>query len=186
MVSNQCCVMVQEKLANNGQQNLKLLQDSTPPPASALTLSADDISRVPTVTMADNHLHENSHKTQRTVPFDSSAWTLCTLHQDSCWGELITSGEQRLLSQQRQSERNTHLCFVPKYNFSSLVLEKFSPVTITFAAKQYLHYCATSWKKAGSTPDNIGIFYWLNPSVRTMTLPFTFLNSFTVFVEEVW
>jgi hypothetical protein len=36
---------------------------------------------------------------------------------------------------------------------------------------QWLRYCATNWKVAGSIPDGaFGIFYWHNPSDRTMVL----------------
>jgi hypothetical protein len=36
---------------------------------------------------------------------------------------------------------------------------------------QWLKYCATNRKDAGSIPDGvIGIFYWYNPSDRTMAL----------------
>jgi hypothetical protein len=36
---------------------------------------------------------------------------------------------------------------------------------------QWLRFCATNWEVAGSIPDGvIGIFYWHNPSDRTMAL----------------
>jgi hypothetical protein len=36
---------------------------------------------------------------------------------------------------------------------------------------QWLRYCATNRKVAGSIPDGvIGIFHWRNPSDRTMAL----------------
>jgi hypothetical protein len=36
---------------------------------------------------------------------------------------------------------------------------------------QWLRYCATNWKVAGSIPDGVtGIFYWRNPSDRIMAL----------------
>jgi hypothetical protein len=36
---------------------------------------------------------------------------------------------------------------------------------------QWLRYCATNWKVAGSIPGGvIGIFHWHNPSDRTMAL----------------
>ena len=39
------------------------------------------------------------------------------------------------------------------------------------AVTQWLRYCATNRKVAGSIPDGvIGIFHWRNPSDRTMTL----------------
>jgi len=39
------------------------------------------------------------------------------------------------------------------------------------AVAQWLRCCATNWKVAGSIPDDvIGIFYWHNPSDRTMAL----------------
>jgi hypothetical protein len=39
------------------------------------------------------------------------------------------------------------------------------------AVAQWLRYCATNWKVAGSIPDGvIGIFHWHNPSDRTMAL----------------
>jgi len=35
----------------------------------------------------------------------------------------------------------------------------------------WLRHCATTWKVAGSIPYVVtGIFHWLNPSGRTMTL----------------
>ena len=122
--------------------------------------------------MADSHLflHENSHKTRRTVAFDSSAWTLSTLHQDSCWGELITSGEQRLLSQQRPSERNIHLCFVPKYNFSPLVLEKFHQWQLHLLQNNTYITALQAGKKRVRFPIISEFFYWLNPSIRTVPL----------------
>ena len=37
--------------------------------------------------------------------------------------------------------------------------------------RSWLRHCATSRKVAGSIPDGIiGIFHWLNPSVRTTAL----------------
>jgi hypothetical protein len=42
------------------------------------------------------------------------------------------------------------------------------------AAAQWLRYCATNRKVAGSIPDGvIGIFHWHNPSDHTMTLGLT-------------
>jgi len=42
------------------------------------------------------------------------------------------------------------------------------------AVAQWLRCCATNWKVAGSIPDSvIGIFYWHNPSDRTMALGLT-------------
>jgi len=37
----------------------------------------------------------------------------------------------------------------------------------------WLRHCATSWKVAGSIPDSVGIFHWLNPSGHTMALGLT-------------
>jgi len=39
--------------------------------------------------------------------------------------------------------------------------------------RSWLRHCATSRKVAGSIPDVFGIFYWHNPSGRTMTLGLT-------------
>jgi hypothetical protein len=47
----------------------------------------------------------------------------------------------------------------------------FCPVTCTMAVAQWLRYCATNRKVAGSIPDGvIGIFHWHDPSDRTMAL----------------
>jgi hypothetical protein len=50
------------------------------------------------------------------------------------------------------------------------------------AVAQWLRYCATNWKVAGSIPDGvIGICHWHNPSDRTMALgltrPLTEMNT---------
>jgi hypothetical protein len=39
-----------------------------------------------------------------------------------------------------------------------------------YAVAQWLRHCATNRKIAGSIPDGVRIFYWPNPSGRTMAL----------------
>ena len=44
-------------------------------------------------------------------------------------------------------------------------------ISIGTAVAQWLKFCATNRKAAGSIPDGvIGIFHWYNPSDRTMAL----------------
>jgi hypothetical protein len=62
-------------------------------------------------------------------------------------------------------------CFKVQKNEIHMVLNTVTALGGPLMVAQWLRYCATNRKVAGSIPDGvIGIFHWRNPSDRTMAL----------------
>jgi hypothetical protein len=64
--------------------------------------------------------------------------------------------------------------YLPQDPMQHQILESYLLIIWGHAVAQLLRHCATNPKVAGSIPDSVvGIFYWHNPSGRTMSLEST-------------